>query len=216
MIGKIPLLGCVLLIAIPAAAQTQLGIRTGIGVNSVSPEYDESITRIIAAADVTLPLYGLLGIRVGAAYAPRGGRRSNPNMPDTGFGDGTPRGTRYANAAHPQNVLVMSYAQLSALLHASLETQAGLVEFGMVGGPWFGLITWCSYRNDPCADRGRDFESYDYGLALGGGVALAVSDDVDLALELIHFFGMADIRSERGRATTSHLAGQIGFVFEIG
>ena len=215
MIGRIPLVGCALLVAVPAAAQTDLGIRTGIGVNSVSPEYDESITRIIAAADVTLPLYGILGIRFGAAYAPRGGMNTNPNIPDTRFGDDVPRGTRYASVAHPHHPLMMSYAQFSALLHASLETQAGLVEFGMVAGPWFGFITWCRYRNDPCAERGRDFDSYDYGLALGGGVEMAISDGVDLALELIQFFGMADLMESRRKTTTSHLAGQIGLVFEI-
>ena len=216
MAGRIVLAGCVLLaVALPAAAQTELGIRTGVAVNSVSPGYENFSTRIIAAADVTLPLYGNLGMRLGAAYAPRGGVRWNPNIPDVRSGAGLSLGSRYGSGVHPHDRLAMSYAQLSALLHMSVETKAGLVEFGMVGGPWFGLITWCRYRNDPCADRDRDFDSYDYGLALGGGMELAISDDVDLALELIRFFGLADIGDGRRRTTTSQLAGQIGFVFEI-
>jgi len=210
---RILLVICLLLVAVPAAAQMQLGIRTGIGVNGVSPSYGESITRTIAAADVTLPLSGLLGIRLGAAYAPRGGEDSNPNQPDAGFGRGTLRAL--ANLAHPRKQLVMSYAQFSALLHASVETPAGLVEFGMLGGPWFGLITWCRYRNDPCADRDRGVDRYDYGLALGGGMEMAISDDVGLAIELIHYFGLADIRHARRTTTTSQLAGQVGLVFDI-
>ena len=214
MRGSIALVGCVLLMAVPAAAQTRLGIRTGIGVNSLSPGY-EPLLRPIAAADVTVPLHGILGIRFGAAYAPRGGTYHNPNIPDSRFGDSVPRATRSANAAHRGTALVMSYAQFSALLHASLETEAGVVEFGMVGGPWFGFITWCRYANDPCADRGRDFDTHDYGLALGGGVEMAISDDAGLALELVQFFGLADLRDTRRRTTSSHLVGQIGFVFAI-
>ena len=184
-------------------------------MNSVSSGYEESIIKLMAAADVTVPLDGILGLRLGAAYAPRGGTYTNPNMPDAPFANGVPRRTRSAGAGHPHNRLVMSYAQFSALLHASLETDAGLVEFGMVGGPWFGFITWCRYRTDPCADVGRDFRSYDYGLAIGGGVEMAISDGVDLALELMQFFGMADIGHSPRSTTTSHLAGQIGVVFEI-
>lgn len=216
MAGRIVLAGCVLLaVAVPAAAQTELGIRTGVAVNSVSPGYENFSARIIAAADVTLPLYGNLGVRLGAAYAPRGGVSWNLNIPDVRSGAALSPGSRYGGVVHPRDRLVMSYAQLSALLHMSVETEAGLVEFGMVGGPWFGLITWCRYRNDPCADRGRDFDGYDYGLALGGGMELAISDDVDLALELIRFFGLSDVGDGRRRTTTSQLAGQIGFVFEI-
>lgn len=216
MAGRIVLAGCVLFaVTVPAAAQTELGIRTGVAVNSVSPGYENFSTRIIAAADVTLPLYGNLGVRLGAAYAPRGGVRWNPNIPDTRSGAGLSLGSMYGSVVHPHDRLAMSYAQLSALLHMSVETEAGLVEFGMVGGPWFGLITWCRYRNDPCADRDRDFDGYDYGLALGGGMELAISDDVDLALELIRFFGLSDVGDGRRRTTTSQLAGQIGFVFEI-
>ncbi len=169
----------------------------------------------MAAADVTVPLHGILGMRFGAAYAPRGGSYHNPNMPDAPFGHSLPRSMSSANAAHRGTALVMSYAQVSALLHAALETDAGLVEFGVMGGPWFGLITRCSYANDPCAGRGRDFDSYDYGLALGGGAEMAISADVDLALELVQFFGLADLRDTRRRTTSSHLAGQIGFVFAI-
>lgn len=216
MAGRIVLAGFVLLAgAVPAAAQTELGIRTGVAVNSVSPGYENFSTRIIAAADVTLPLYGNLGVRLGAAHAPRGGVSWNSNIPDVRSGAGLSPGMRHGSVVHPHDRLVMSYAQLSALLHMSVETEAGLVEFGMVGGPWFGLITWCRYRNDPCADRGRDFDGYDYGLALGGGMELAISDEVNLALELIHFFGLADVGDGRRRTTTSQSAGQIGFVFKI-
>lgn len=66
-----------ILIAAPATAQTTLGLRGGVGFATVSIEEagieEESVSRIVAGMDLGIRASSVFSLRLGGAYAQKGG-----------------------------------------------------------------------------------------------------------------------------------------------
>lgn len=199
--------------ALSATAQKNVGIRLGVGNASLAvpgyidsdpcpPEADclggaaDAVRGLILGADLDLPVpnsSGALGLRIGAAYAQKGGAGSGRRA------DGEPdRG----------GTLSTSYLQFSALLRARTAGPQSLV---VLLGPWVGRQLSCEIVGDLAAACGMD----DAGVAMGAGVEMALpgSSSTSVGVEGIYYRGLKEqSRDER----TRFVAVQAGFVFPLG
>ena len=199
--------------ALSAAAQKDVGIRLGVGNASLAvpgyidsdpcpPETDcpggaaDAVRGLILGADLDLPVpnsSGALGLRIGAAYAQKGGAGSGRDA------DGEPdRG----------GTLSTSYLQFSALLRAQTSGPQSLV---VLLGPWVGKQLSCGIEGDLAAACGVD----DAGVAMGAGVEMALpgSSGASVGMEGIYYRGL---KEQSGDERTRFVAFQAGFVFPLG
>ena len=69
--------------------------------------------------------------------------------------------------------------------------------------------------NVACGEGGvSEIKSNDFGLAVGGGFQVRLTDSLDIAFDLIYARGLSELDDE-GRKT-NHLVLQSGLVFTIG
>lgn len=91
-------------------------------------------------------------------------------------------------------------------------TGAGLLGAGLLGAGRTGVAADTEVA---CGEGGvSEVRSSDFGLALGGGFQVKLSDSLDLAFEVIYARGLAEIDDEGKK--TGHIAFQSGLVFAIG
>lgn len=202
-------------VAVPAAAQSTLGIRAGLGIARMGffpgwsvafapcppdtdcPGLPEGWVRGPSfGADIGLQLRedSRIDLRVGAGYARKGGIASGFDA----HGDSLP------------GELSVSYLQLSGLFRArAYEPHSVAVLFG----PWIGLRVQCTEEGSvdgSCTDGGMP----DVGLALGGGVELALFSGLSLGLDAIYYRGL--LFQWGYDMTTEFVSVQAGLVFPVG
>ncbi|MDE2943907.1 MAG: porin family protein [Gemmatimonadota bacterium] len=221
------------LAATPLAGQMTIGLRGGIGTATLSRdvprlERGEEGSRfgVVSGIDVGIPLSGIIDLRVGVGLAQKGGGEDPPPWLAAGraFIDATAE---------------LDYLQLSALFRASADAERGLLNVGVLAGPYVALNHSCDisvktlfsppgsgqYRfftellpsraEASCADyAGTDFRSTDFGLAFGTGVEVSLYDSVRLAFDLIYALGLSRIDDDGTR--NRHLAVQSGIVLVVG
>ncbi len=200
--------------ALPAVAQTTLGLRAGLGsarmvvtddvvFEPCLPDSDcsGSLTRSARAptfgADLGVPLPpDGVEIRFGATYAVKGGAAIG----------------RAANGEPLHGRVSPSYLQLSSLLRARTS---GRLSVGILLGPWVGVRLWCGEDGRGVDGRcGRlDADMPDAGLAVGGGAELAVTDRLSIGVEAISYYGLTAFSSYKG---TRFAAIQAGVVVPVG
>lgn len=225
---KVIFLG-LLLLATPAAAQTTLGIRGGIGVSTVTmPEGYDVETRAVAIVGLDV------GIGFSDAFSVRLGGSWSPIEADGEISPG--------HEAHTFPLWV-DYVQFSALGRWTPTASDGS-SVGVLFGPWAASKRSChaatgfSRANPPpvipgfippspapervrtaCDDWNRGFaanvKSINLGLSAGVGIEVPLSDRVRFALDALYSFGLTAIRDD-GFWKTRHLGFQAGPVFLIG
>ena len=196
-----------MLAAVPAAAQTTLGLRGGVGFATVSIEEagveEESISRIVAGMDIALRASSTLSLRLGGAYAQKGGAATVEGVGVT---------------------LNLDYIQFSALARLA-RPGAGGFSVGLMAGPWAAYRLSCDVEaagqgvslGAPCDDADFsdfDIKALDYGLAFGGGVELPLAGSIRLGLDALYSLGLAEV--DEAGAKTRHLTLQTGLVFPVG
>lgn len=220
-----------MLLATPAAAQTTLGVRGGIGVSTVTmPEGYDTETRMVAIVglDVGIQLSDAFSLRVGGSYS--------PIEADGEIGPG------YEDHTLP---LWVDYVQFSALGRWTPTARDGWA-VGVVFGPWTAFKRSCHAATGNCSggcplpvipgfipppppapERVRtacdhptlglvtNVKSINLGLSAGVGIEVPLSDRVRFALDALYSFGLTAIRDD-GFWKTRHLGFQAGPVFLIG
>ena len=204
-------------VALPAAAQTMLGVRAGVGIARMDLEDGVYVTPCLPdhiclgfpddpahsftfGADLAVPLAAdPLEIRVGGTYAVKGGVQSG----------------RDANGEPLSSRLSASYVQLSSLLAARLRDRPlGRLSVRVLAGPWVALRLWC--RRDGKQSKscgGIDPDTPDAGVAVGGGLEAALSTRLSLGVEAIYYHGLTSVASHE---TTRFVAIQVGAVVPVG
>lgn len=201
--------------ALPAAAQTTLGLRAGLGSarmvvmtddvvygpcppNSDCPGFLTGSARALTfGADLGVQLPSdAVEIRVGATYAAKGGAAVG----------------RTASGEPLRGRVSPSYLQLSSLLRARTS---GRLSVGILFGPWVAIRLWCGENGRGVDGRCGLFDADmpDAGFAVGGGVELAVSGRLSIGVDAISYHGLTALSSYKG---TRFVAIQAGVVVPIG
>ena len=226
---NIMLFGLVLL-ATPAAAQTTLGFRGGLGVSAVTmPEGYDVEARTVATVGLDV------GIRFSDAFSLRLGGSHAPIEADGEIGPGHP----------PYSLpLWVDYVQFSALGRWTPAATDGW-SVGVVFGPWTAFKRSCHAATGFCGGGGcplpvlpgstpmpvpervrtscdhpnlglvADVKSMNFGLSAGVGIEVPLADSLRLALDALYSLGLTAIRDD-GFWKTRHLGFQAGPVFLIG
>ncbi len=192
-----------MLIAVPATAQTTLGLRGGIGFATVAIQgvevEEESVSRIVAGMDLGIRASSVLSLRLGGVYAQKGGTATVEGFEVT---------------------LDVDYLQFSALTRLATPGKGGF-SVGVLAGPWAGYRLSCDVEaaaesfslSAPCDDGGFDIRALDYGLAFGGGVELPLAGSLRLGFDVLYSLGLAEV--DDADAKTRHLSLQTGLVFPV-
>lgn len=199
----------------PAAGQTTLGVRAGVGsawmgtlgnvdFSPCPPDTDCPAAADSAVWGLTLGVdfdisvsktSDMVGIRFGAAYTEKGGAGHGydaKHEPDSG-------------------TISMGYLQFSALLRVRASNRPVSVNF--LAGPWFGSQLSCEKEGD----LGVSCGTTDGGIAIGAGVEIALpsSPSASVGLEGVYQLGLREHRG--GYAETTRFAAiQLGFAYKIG
>lgn len=218
--------------AAPLEGQMTVGLRGGIGIATLSRDMprvergEEVGSRFgaVSGIDVGIPLAGAVDLRVGMGLAQKGG------------GTDTPSSITAGRAFVVDATTELDYLQLSALFRASAAAERGLLNFGVLAGPYMAVNHSCGivltthlpppgsgqYRGrlpsrseTSCGgDDGADFRTADFGLAFGAGAEVRLGDSIGLAADVIYATGLAGI-DDRG-TRNRHLTLQGGLVFATG
>lgn len=202
-----------LAVAAPVAGQMSLGVRAGIGsawmarpfyvgfgpcaTDTDCPDAAQNpVDGLTFGADLDILIsdivvsdsIGVFSLRVGAAYIEKGGK-----------------GARGA--------LATSYLQFSALLRVRVFRNSGRSSsLVLLAGPWVGTQLSCEREGRLAASC----EATDAGVALGGGVELALprTSRASVALELMFYNGMRE--HSKYDETTRFSGIQVGLVYTVG
>lgn len=231
------------LAAAPLGAQTTLGLRGGIGAAFLSGNetrrsqstFDEIRYALVTGVDAGIPLSGGLGVRLGLGLASKGGGADVPASITTGralteaqaeFDYVQFSALLSLSSAAEQGQLTFSflagpYVALNRSCNVGVTSHEppipppptvppgvpNLVDSGRTGSAADTKVA--------CGDDGTpEVKSSDFGLALGGGFEVRLSDSLGLAFELMYARGLSEI-DDLGRKT-NHLVFQSGLVFAVG
>ncbi len=204
---KLVVLVGLILLAAPAAAQTTLGLKGGVGIATVSIEEagveEEYVSRIVAGLEVGVPVSGVFGVRVDGAYAQKGGAATVEGVGIT---------------------LSVDYIQVSALATVATPGDGGF-SIGVMAGPWAAYRLSCDVEasvqgltlSGPCDDADFadfDLKSLDSGIAFGATVEVPLFERFRLGLDVLYSLGLAAL--DDGDTRTRQLAFRTGFVFPLG
>lgn len=201
--------------AVPAAGQMAIGVRAGVGsawmaspggvlFDCFRPDCpfpaDEAVRGLTFGADFDVPVSDsgdVLGLRIGAAYARKGGAGSGYDAggrPDSGS-------------------FSTSHLQFSLLLRArAFLTSRHRHSVAVLVGPWVGGRLSC--RTEGSVEL--ECEAVDAGIAVAAGVEIAwpLSSRAGVALEGIYLRGLREFSG--GYLEMTRLAAmQVGFVYRI-
>lgn len=212
-----------LLVAAPLAAQTMVGVRAGLNRATFSAFLEREIAEFealgattsedprmgaIAGVDIAAPLASALEVRAGAAYAQKGYALS---FAGPGGGGST--------------TLELDYLQLSVLARVG-TSRDGPVSVGVLLGPWTAFRLSCNANTsldlggvgsmNDSESCGGEARRIDAGLAVGGGVELAVAEALSLGLDVVYSLGISRIDVARESPKNRSLAVQAGVVIPLG
>ena len=191
--------------AVPVAAQTTLGMRGGVGFASVSIEEvieQESITGIAIGPELGVPVSEVFSLRFAGTFAQKGGGGTIEDIDVT---------------------LNIDYIQASAL--ARVATPGEGLSVGVMAGPWAAYRLSCDVGaagqglslSAACGEAtfaDFDIKTWDFGVAVGGGVELPVFGSRRLRLDALYALGLASV--DENDTKTRHLTLQWGLAFPIG
>ena len=194
-----------LLPAASASAQTTFSLHGGLNLAVLSNEIQDTILPFNYLR-VVRPHFGLsatfrltppervnsLGIQVSGSYAPRGADVQGLSA----------------------SSLSLDYLELAALIDVRVPLVIEPLAVHIQAGPALGWLMSCK-REQPCSDG--EFNSRDYGLALGGNLEIGLTDKLGVMAGFLYNAGFtyADAGDEPFRKNRS-LALRGGILFPIG
>ncbi len=202
--------------------------------------FDEPRYGLVAGVDAGIPLSGGLGVRIGLGLAQKGGAvevppsitasrlltESTAEMDYVQFSALLRAGTDAEAGRLNFGFLAGPYVAFNLSCQVAVtsvdpgailpEPPPGIpnrVHPGRIGGA--GPAASAQDAEVACGEGGvSEVKSSDFGLAIGGGFQVKLSDSLDLAFEIIYARGFSEIDDE-GK-TTGHVVFQSGVVFAIG
>lgn len=205
-----------------------------------SSAFDEPRYGIVAGIDAGIPLSGALGARIGLGLAQKGGATEVPpsitasrlltesmaEMDYLQFSALLRVGTDAEEGNLNFGLLAGPYFAFNLSCQVAVtsvepppirpEVPPGDPNRVQAGGTGRAGRTASAQDTDvACGEGGvSEIKSNDFGLAVGGGFQVRLTDSLDIAFDLIYARGLSEIDDE-GRKT-SHLVLQSGLVFTIG
>ena len=193
-----------LFVAVPLLGQALVEVRAGLNrsTSTEGPRHQDAREGLVLGVDATLPLANAIELRAGGAYAQKGFSVRSEGV------------ELYSRA--------MDYFQLSALARVG-TSRDGRLSVGVLLGPWTAFHVSCNTSVHPdsfefglIVEGGcSDLAPMDFGIAVGGGVELAVSEGLRLGLDLLYWYGIANVGGRRTAGNRS-LAAQAGVVIPCG
>ncbi len=200
--------------------------------------FDEPRDGIVAGVDAGIPLSGGLGVRIGLGLAQKGGavkvppsitasRLLNESTAEIDYlqfsalfraGTATEEGRlNFGFLAGPYVAFNLScQVAVTSVDPGPLrpEVPPGIPNrVGRTGGA--GRTSSAQDTEVACGEGGvSEVKSTDFGLALGGGFQVRLTDSLDLAFDLIYARGLSEIDADGKK--TNHVVLQGGLVFAIG
>lgn len=202
--------------------------------------FDDPRDGIVAGIDAGIPLGGVLGARIGLGLAQKGGatevppsitasRRLTESMAQMDYlqfsallrvgTDAEEGNLNFGFLAGPYVAFNLScQVAVTAVDPGPIrpEVPPGIpnrVHAGRTGGA--GRTAGAQDAEVACGEGGvSEVKSNDFGLAVGGGFQVRLTDSLDIAFEVIYAKGLSELDDE-GRKT-NHLILQSGLVFTIG
>jgi hypothetical protein len=178
-------------------AQTVVGLHVGASIADLMGDDVEDVethTGIYAGATVHLSLNDRLGVVLGAGYTQKGAELNDPEV------DGT---------------LKLDYVEFPALLRFTFPSSGHVAAYLQAGGA-VGLRSRCEVEGSEgsvtatvdCDEIGLELEKTDWGAVVGAGLAIDVTDRIDLVLDGFYTFGLVKLDDDpdpddvRNRALT--------------
>lgn len=202
---SILLVAGLLLPASSASAQTTFSLHGGLNLAVLTNEIRDTVLPLNYLR-IAKPHFGLsatfrltppervnsLGIQLSGSYAPRGADVQ-------GLSAGT---------------ISLNYLEVAALIDVRVPLVIEPLAVHVQAGPTLGWLMSCE-RENPCSDG--EFNSMDYGLALGGNLEIALTDKMGVMAGFLYTNGLtyADGGDEPFRKNRS-LALRGGVLFPIG
>ncbi|MXW08304.1 MAG: PorT family protein [Gammaproteobacteria bacterium] len=182
----------------PAAAQATLSLTGGVNLSTLAADapsagdiwHSESLARMSIGVAATLPVTKHVGVQLGVAYAQKGGRLSGLDNRQLVTVDMALDYFEFTLLAVP--TLSLPSWERSSVRFFVGPTLASRVSCDFDASGWFGAEHVAAA--DSC-DAGQDEieAAMDLGVALGGGIAVGVTDRADVSVDLLYTLGLIPI-----------------------
>lgn len=182
----------------PASAQATLSLTGGVNLSTLAADapsarevwHSESLARMSIGLAATVPASKYMGIQVGVAYAQKGGRLSGLDNRQLVSVDMALDYFEFTLLAVP-TLPLSSWERTSVrfFVGPSLATRVSC-EFDASG--WLGAEHVVAAGS---CDVGQDEieAAMDLGVALGGGIAVGVTDRADVSVDLLYTLGLIPV-----------------------
>ena len=182
----------------PGSAQATLSLTGGVNLSTLAADapsardvwHSESLARMSIGLAATVPASKHLGVQVGVAYAQKGGRLSGLDNHQLVTVDMTLDYFEFTLLAVP--TLPLSSWERSSVRFFVGPTLASRVSCDFDASGWFGAEHVAAAGS---CDGGPDEieAAMDLGVALGGGIAVGVTDRADVNVDLLYTLGLIPI-----------------------
>ena len=194
----LPVILFVLASSSPVSAQATLSLTGGVNLSTLAADapsardvlHSESLARMSIGLAATVPASKYLGIQVGVAYAQKGGRLSALDNRQLVTVDMALDYFEFTLLAVP--TLPLSSWERSSVRFFVGPTLASRVSCDFEASGWFGAEPVAAAGS---CDAGPDEieGAMDLGVALGGGVAVGVTDRADVSVDLLYTLGFIPV-----------------------
>ena len=182
----------------PTSAQATLSLTGGVNLSTLAADapstrdvwHSESLARMSVGLAATIPASEHIGVQLGVAYAQKGGRLSGLDNRQLVTVDMTLDYFEFTLLAVP--TLPLSSLERSSVRFFAGPTLASRVSCDFEASGWFGAEQVAAAGS---CDAGEDEieAAMDLGVALGGGIAVGVTDRADVNVDLLYTLGLIPI-----------------------
>lgn len=182
----------------PASAQATLSLTGGVNLSTLAADapsagdiwHSESLARMSIGVAATLPVTEHVGVQLGVAYAQKGGRLSGLDNRQLVTVDMALDYFEFTLLAVP--TLPLSSWERSSVRFFVGPTLASRVSCEFDASGWLGAEHVAATGS---CDAGQDEieAAMDLGVALGGGIAVGVTDRADVSVDLLYTLGLIPV-----------------------
>ncbi len=182
----------------PASAQATLSLTGGVNLSTLAADapsarevwHSESLARMSIGLAATVLVTKHVGVQLGVAYAQKGGRLSGLDNRQLVTVDMALDYFEFTLLAVP--TLPLSSWERSSVRFFAGPTLASRVSCDFDASGWFGAEHVAAAGS---CDAGPDEieAAMDLGIALGGGIAVGVTDRADVSVDLLYTLGLIPV-----------------------
>lgn len=182
----------------PVSAQATLSLTGGVNLSTLAADapsardlwHPESLARMSIGLAATVPASKYVGVQLGVAYAQKGGRLSALDNHQLVTVDMALDYFEFTLLAVP--TLPLSSWERSSVRFFVGPTLASRVSCDFDASGWLGAEHVAAAGS---CDAGQDEieAAMDLGVALGGGIAVGVTDRADVSVDLLYTLGLIPI-----------------------